>query len=449
MSDLKLGAESAPPIIPPAAATTTGELHLGDLDALDESPAADRVAHEDALRAEESGESERFAPEHDGEAERAEKGAPHLHGKPIESAPAASASAHVQTQPAARPDYVLQGQTVTLWDSDGLHAAVTSPKTLALLHAVPFDGVKLHSGPSGHLRAWSREDPRPTLVVAIERVREILPHAEIHVGVGIDSIARGVLANTLAPDDAGDKLIEIAGIADAHGAVSIEYDAEAEWKHPESGRRDLYLRRACGFIAKIRDLYPALLQGLTTYDHPLYHPEDRNPHSPNDLGVFPWSAFCSEGGVDYVTFQVYAGDGDDDPQTFTSTKGAMARLKRHEEQVRAASARGWIRPELAPGGKGCLTYVQAHSVSTAGSVYLALHRGYASWWACPARLDARGVKAMQMAVALQRYAAEREIDPNDAVEHWQVENESRYGGAIDGLAGDKMFAAMGLTPLAL
>lgn len=447
MSDPNQGAPGAPQPIPPAAARDTGELRLDDLDA---GPTGEHAA----LTDETQGERDDAAATGDG----AEKGAPAAHGKPDADslAPAhhekpaeASHAPPAHTTPAARPDYVLQGQTITLWDSDGIRAALEAPITEKLLRAVDPDGVKLHTGPGGHLRPWSHQDPRPTLVVAIERVREILPHVEIHVGIGIDSIARDVLNHRVLPEKAGDRLIEIAGIASDHGAVSIEYDAEAEWKHPESGPRDRYLRTACGFIAKIRALYPHLFQGLTSYDHVLYHPEDRNPNRTDDQGVFPWSAFCGEGGVDYVTFQVYAGDGDDDPKTFTSTKGAMARMKRHEEQVRVASSRGWIRAELAPGGRGCLTYVQAHSVSTAGSVYLALHRGYASWWAVPARLDARGVAALQMAAALQRYAAEREIDPAEAVEHWQLENESRYGGEIDGLAGDKMFAAMGLTRVTL
>ena len=351
------------------------------------------------------------------------------------------------------------GNTVTVWHGSGLKAALDTPLTRAVLASTQPRAVKLHAGPSGLLDAWNpptkgrgrRHNTTPDdLLPAAERAMQIIrgycPDAVFQLGIGCDGIANRVKSGEWSVQRAVDRLVEVADLAHRLGCEAIEYDPEAAWKVMENSREWTALGEVSrGAIKAIRAKYPDLFQMHTSYDHIMYHPQDRRPGR-DDPGMYDWSGWCGEGGVDGECYQVYAGDGDDSPETFTSTAGALQRFERHEEQLTTAVNKGWIRPDLGPGGAGCMIYVQSHSVSTAGSVALATRRTHVSWWATPSRTDARGLMAMQMSCALEKMGLK---GPNAARE-WQEKNYAKgcgYDDTIDGLAGPSMYRAMGLTPI--
>lgn len=364
------------------------------------------------------------------------------------------------TEPTIRQG--IRGQTVALWHPDSVRDAVESRVARKLLSGTRVPGVKLHAGPSALTGPYnpprsrrdrrSHEDFMPAVVRGADIVRGMCPESKIHVGVGYDGIAHRVRSREWTVQRAIDRGLEVASMAHEARAVALEYDPEAAWKVAEnSWEWGALADVARGTIAAVRSAFPSLEQGHTSYDHILYHPQDRRPDR-DDPGVYNWAAWCGDGGVDFAEFQVYAGDGDDDPATFTSHAGAVARFKRHEEQLAEAVQRGWIRPDLGPGGPGCCIYVQAHSVATSGSVYLASQRSKAtgsrrhvSWWAPPKRCDARGLAALQIALELEAGGYIDRHGP-DAVKAWQTDHPV-YAGRPDGIAGPKTYAAMGLSPV--
>ncbi|MDB4931574.1 MAG: hypothetical protein JWM10_4058, partial [Myxococcaceae bacterium] len=169
------------------------------------------------------------------------------------------------------------GHALTLWSADGLPSAVTN--ALPLLREARPGRVQVHAGPLGL---------RDHAAAAAATVRQALPGVRLWVGVAWDGWVDQVLAASV------DRLLErvylpAARAAAGVGAELLVINSEAAGKlHPGAART-----LACAAIDAIRRECPGLALGHTAYDHPHYHPEERDHGGRIDADEegYPWSAY--------------------------------------------------------------------------------------------------------------------------------------------------------------
>ncbi len=334
-----------------------------------------------------------------------------------------------------RPSPLPDGEAVTVWSADGLRAGVAN--ALPLLTRVRPAIVQLHAGPQGlteHLASQA----------AI--VRAAVPGVRLWVGVAwdgwVDDVAEGADVRRIVER----VYLPAARAARDIGAELLVINSEAAGKvHPKAARA-----LACAAIDAIRAQRPGLLLGHTAYDHPDFHDEERsNGLIDGDDEGYPWSAYLgapelravpglllpASGPVDLELPQVYAAPAKD-PLTKRQPMASVGALLRRAEGSAASFARavaaGWIDPRVPQ-----RPYVQAHHVraqDTAGHVARAR---LGCLWAVPTRLDAEGVRALEVLTRGRRgeLGAADVADP--VVIAWAqgrlgVEPDARWGPASTG-----------------
>lgn len=265
---------------------------------------------------------------------------------------------------------------VTLWPSDG------RPRSAAadLFAAVKPRAVELHT--------W-----RPDLFA--DDVRRVVPDVELSVGVGVDSEAKDVAQGRQSVAAAVTELVRVATRAEAIGATSITWNAEAAWKRPpntdEAARIGQLVRALLGEVAA---RYPHLRQEHTAYDHPTYH------------SAYPWRAWLGVGSPILASYaQVYAA-----PEGgLKAHRGALdAREARALASWATAVRAGWIRPDAPAGTDADLVdvdwhpYYQLHHVPAVDTVASALAHDRCALWAVPTRADADGAEVVRVLAALDR-----------------------------------------------
>ncbi|TAK26696.1 MAG: hypothetical protein EPO40_19445 [Myxococcaceae bacterium] len=330
---------------------------------------------------------------------------------------------------------ITRRHALTLWAGDGLPSAVVSATPL-LLEARPAV-VQLHAGPQGlrdHLRA------------AALRVRATVPGVALWVGVAWDGWVDEVTAATV------ERVLErvylpAARAAAAVGAELLVINSEAAGKiHPAAAR--LLAVRA---IDIIRAECPGLLLGHTAYDHPHYHPEERDHGGKIDADEegYPWSAYLGgaaakaagvelpkSGPVDLELPQRYAAPAKPEgrPQPMAGVGSLQRRIAGSAASFARASALGWIDPAIP-----VLSYVQAHHVRAEDTAAVGASQPLALW-AAPTRIDDHGRRALRVLCAAERGELGADLGQTDwpVITAWA---QGRVGAVGDGQWGAKSTAA--------
>lgn len=271
----------------------------------------------------------------------------------------------------------FRGFVPTLYSGDGAPAALHRSREL-LKRARP-EAVQIHS--------W---DPGRTA----DEVRALLPGVRIVVGFGVDSIAREAAKGTTPEAVSVRTFRTLAERAISAGADAVVWNAEAAWKRPPtSAERARLVGCVRAGLAGVASRHPALLQWMTSYDHPSLH------------STYPWEAWLGAGSPVLASLpQVYAaGEGE-----VMAHRGALeSRERRALASWQSAVRAGRIRPD-APGGDADLRdvdwmpYVQLHHVQTRDTVGLVARHPLSFGWALPTRADAAGREAFLVASALHR-----------------------------------------------
>lgn len=335
----------------------------------------------------------------------------------------------------APPRAITRRHALTLWSGDGLGSAVVTATPL-LLEARPAV-VQLHAGPQGL---------RDGLRAAALRVRATVPGVALWVGVAWDGWVDEVTPATV------ERVVErvylpAARAAYAVGAQLLVINSEAAGKvHPAAARL-----LAVTAIDRIRGECPLLALGHTAYDHPHYHPEERNNGGrvDRDEEGYPWSAFLGgeaarkagvamprTGPVDLELPQQYAAPAAvDGRQPIAGLGSLQRRIAGSKASYARAAALGWIDRAVP-----VLSYVQAHHVDARDTAAVGATEPLALW-AAPTRLDDDGRRALRVLCAAERgELGETVLIGADArvVTAWM---QGRVGAAGDGAWGAKSTTA--------
>ena len=332
------------------------------------------------------------------------------------------------------------GVALTLWSGQGLPHALDASRTV--LAAVQPQMVQLHAGPQGLL------DHVAPIAAA---VRRLVPGVALLVGVAWDGWIENYARET-ARKQVEIEALYLRAVMAAHraGALLVVINSEAAGKqYPEAAR--LFGAR---MIDTIRANCPGLLLGHTAYDHPHFHPEERNHGAAIDADDegYPWSVYYggdrargveglvlpASGPVDVAMEQVYAAPakGADGVVPMADAGALERRMRSSAASFRRAESLGWIDPTVPH-----LPYWQIHHVprvSIAGQGALVPR---VACWASPTRLDGDGLAGAQV---LARAAARRlTLQTDEGLRRPTVAwAQARLGVTIDGVDGPKTRAAV-------
>lgn len=347
----------------------------------------------------------------------------------------AEAAMQHELRRSAPPRPLTRRHALTLWSGDGLPRAVDD--ALPLLREARPAVVQLHAGPLGL---------RDHLPAAARRVRATLPGVALWVGVAWDGWVAEVGAVSVERLLTRIYLPAARAAADA-GAELLVINSEAAGKlHPDPARL-----LACEAIDRIRAECPGLLLGHTAYDHPHYHPEERDHGGkidPDEEG-YPWSAYLggaaaraagvqlpATGPVDLELPQRYAAPAKPEgrPQPMAGLGALQRRVASSQASFARAAALGWIDP-----GVPVLSYVQAHHVRAEDTAAVGATQPLALW-AAPTRLDDHGRRALRVLCAAERGELGADLGQTDwpVITAWA---QGRVGAVGDGQWGAKSTAA--------
>lgn len=204
-----------------------------------------------------------------------------------------------------------------------------------------------------------------------------------------------------------------------HRPEVVELNGEAAWKPDDRTSTDTLAALVRDSLAVTRAACGVPI-AWTSFDHLGYH-------------HLPWAAIYGAGGCDLATPQVYAapekGVGDH--------RAAAARLRAYAAQWAPLVARGVVRPDLAPGATGHCVYSQIHHLTTAAAAMVLDSSDTSRAWALPTRSDDAGILALRALLTARRLHGRRA----GAIARFQA----AAGLAVDGIAGPKTLAALGLA----
>jgi len=335
----------------------------------------------------------------------------------------------------APPRVLTRRHALTIWSADGLPRSVRD--ALPLLRDARPAVVQLHAGPQGL---------RDHLHVSAAQVRAVLPSVALWVGVAWDGWVEQVTAATV------DRLLERVYLPAARaardiGAELLVINSEAAGKvHPAAARI-----LAVEAIDRIRAECPGLLLGHTAYDHPHYHPEERDHGGridPDEEG-YPWSAYLGgaaakaagvllpkSGAVDIELPQRYAAPAKPEgkPQPMAGLGALQRRVASSQASYARAAALGWIDRAVP-----VLSYVQAHHVDARDTAAVGASQPLALW-AAPTRIDDHGRRALRVLCAAERGELGVDLGQTDwpVITAWA---QGRVGVVGDGQWGPRSTAA--------
>lgn len=358
--------------------------------------------------------------------------------------PSAPSSSSGPSTPRPTLEQVLpRGVILTLWHSNGLVRAYDEAR--ALLQEARPQVVQLHAGPQNLTTSVAR---------VARSVRQLLPGVVLIVGVAWD----GWIENYDHAPAAERERIErfyLSAVKAAYdaGCVLVVINSEAKGKvYPRAARA-----LGAKLIDAIRGACPGMLIGHTAYDHPHYHPEERNNggHLDADDEGYPWSVYLggaaarrveglvlpATGRVDVSMEQVYAAPAaDEHGHTPMADLGALGRrIASSRSSFARAQALDWIDPTVPH-----IPYWQAHHVPAASSAGCGARLARMAFWAAPTRLDAHGRAAITVLARARR--GELTLDGADAltaaaIRAWAQGRLGIDGGTAWGTWGPKSRAA--------
>lgn len=363
--------------------------------------------------------------------------------------PAPSSSSGPSTPRPTLDEVLPRGVLLTLWHSNGLARALEESR--AFLREVRPQVVQLHAGPQNLTTSVAR---------VARSVRELLPGVVLIVGVAWD----GWIENYNRADPAkAEGRAERQRIEDTYlAAVKAAYDAGCVMvviNSEAKGKQYPRAARALGakLIDAIRGACPGMLLAHTAYDHPHYHPEERNHggHLDADDEGYPWSVYLggaaarrveglvlpSTGRVDVSMEQIYAAPAaTEGGHTPMADLGALGRrIASSRSSFARAEALDWIDPTVAHVG-----YQQMHHIPAAAIAGCNARTPRVAFWASPTRMDAHGRAGVAVLAKARR--GELTLDGADAltaaaIRAWAQGRLGIDGGTAWGTWGPKSRAA--------
>lgn len=198
------------------------------------------------------------------------------------------------------------GVCVTLYDGSVSPTTMLGPKTRRLLTVARPEVVMVHCGPGAF------DAPGDARAIVTE-LRALLPRVRVWFGVGVDGLTNQ-LAHGAELAAIERQLEGLARNAKAQSIEAIVWDQEAKGEaFPVPAA--VVARTA---IKITRELVPGIVQGFTSYDHPVAvaRNADRYPAQPGERvvdhfgghGRLPWDPWVGAGGVDFSAEQTYIAD---------------------------------------------------------------------------------------------------------------------------------------------
>lgn len=298
----------------------------------------------------------------------------------------------------------------------GLH------RSLPLLARARPATVMLHSGPDD----LALHGPK-----ACNDLRAALPGVEIWLAIGCDFRLRQQRnAGRYDGRAVVSHLATIGDTAKTCGATVAMLDPEGEWKPFTAKDRRVADRTARDTLAEIHRRAPGLTLAFTSYDHPTLH------------SGFNWSGWLQGTPITLAFAQVYAAA----EEGQLSPRGALERREtRALASWKEAVSKGWIEPDIAPDDPALdppddldwYPYLQLHGVPAVDTVREGVAHLMGAGWALTERMDEEGERALLAICELRRLG----YWGRDAVQRFQ----SAMGLKVDGIAGPKTMAALGIT----
>ena len=244
---------------------------------------------------------------------------------------------------------------------------------------------------------------------AVAEARRRWPDVRLVLCPGVDGIARKWKEDR-HHDRAIDALVTIADDCVALGIGHLVYDPERAWKTDDADDRELLATIATNALTEVRQKYPTLTLGVTSYGFPA-RVKKASGDSYGGHSKFPWRGWLP-GGVTYLG------------QTY-DVPGKLVRYEAlAKRSFEAAVARGMIAA-----GTTRLAEIQTHHNTVADLVTVGTSTAATFFWAAGSvrRFDADGARGWRACLALWRAGFWGE----GAVARFQASRGLPAGGVAD------------------
>jgi hypothetical protein len=280
---------------------------------------------------------------------------------------------------------LADGVGVYLWTGDGLWKAWRACE--AVLTRIRPDIVVLHGGTA----SWTSGRAIRELV---EAVRAAIPGVRIWAGLAGDARLDAWRSGAGTPESVVNPLCDAARAAQALGCEVCVLDPEGKWKDQQGDARSRAEHEALAqrVVREIALAAPALVLGLTTYDHAGHH------------SSYPWRGFLKASAVSMYLPQIYAANA-------TPMRGELsARAAAAAASQAKAERGGLLPPDAQPDTWSDLDRVPLYQLHKLHPGELCEHLCAAplvAAWAAPliadgGRADAEGLAALETALVIRR-----------------------------------------------
>jgi len=280
------------------------------------------------------------------------------------------------------PDGIPQrrGICLSLWRGDSM-ANVLTPWCRVALQRISPQAVCLHAGP---------ERLQPHIEDLRDALRHVVPNAEVVIGIGCDYWLKAACHRTISVGFAAAKIALGFSLARNVQAKRVLLDSEGAAKIDSNISHQVLSR----VVAIAKANFPELLVGVTSYDQPTQHADDKDGDYDDDSvrGEYPWRALLAEGQLPWTVKQTYVvpeSGGDAWPGTLSS------RIERSDKSFEIAKRLGWIAQNVHQD-----LYFQVYRTDVHQLVSNGLRNDWIFGWCGPelprGRMDERGVIALEM-----------------------------------------------------
>lgn len=266
---------------------------------------------------------------------------------------------------------VYGGSTARAWTAAAPILTPLSPSIIMLHAALPGSDPRAPT-------TTSFADQ--TILSTVAMMRAALPSMILWMGIGVDTIARRVLARTWSVNDGIAAFVALARGARSVGAVRVVWDGEAAYKAaPGSADAQTLALLVSGAVAAVARDVPGIEQGHTAYDS-VGAVDGWGGH-----GTYCWNAWIGPASpVDLTLPQCYP--------AISAPVGPGVLAHRWALSVRSYDAA--VRAGVVGSHVVRMPYLGLHGVPPADTVALANATG-AALWAIPNAMDAQGIEAVQ------------------------------------------------------
>lgn len=219
-----------------------------------------------------------------------------------------------------------------------------------------------------------------TIPSTVATMRAALPSMILWMGIGVDTIARRVLARTWSVNDGIAAFVALARGAKSVGAVRVVWDGEAAYKAATgSADAEKISLLVSGAVAAVARDVSGIEQGHTAYDS-VGAVDGWGGH-----GTYCWTAWIGPSSPVNLTL----------PQCYPAIDAPVGPgVLAHRWDLSVRSYDTAVRAGVVGSHVARMPYLGLHGVPTADTVALANATG-AALWAIPGAMDTQGVEAVQ------------------------------------------------------